>query len=113
MLAGYPYDRPPTSFIFVNGPNSTGPAAYTFDNAAWVPPSSWHGSLDSFWGLQVTDTQGQTARYIQKMVPIIHIPRDACVPARVQLWQWSLCGSLRVVHSSSSSSSSSMKYDTG
>lgn len=50
---GYPYPRPQTSFIFVNGPSS-GAGAYTFDNSAWVPPSSWGGSLDALMGLQVT-----------------------------------------------------------
>lgn len=59
--AGYPYPRPPTSFVFVNGPSSsTGPAAFTFDNAAWVPPSRWHGSLDSLNSLEVTGPDGHT-----------------------------------------------------
>lgn len=61
MSTGYPYARPPTSFIFVNGPSS-GPAAYTFDNAAWVPPSSWQGSLEALLGLQVTGPQGGAGR---------------------------------------------------
>lgn len=61
VAAGYPYPRPPTSFVFVNGPNSsTGPAAFTFDNAAWVPPSRWQGSLDSLNSLQVTGPDGHT-----------------------------------------------------
>lgn len=58
---GYPYPRPPTSFVFVNGPSSsTGPTAHTFDNAAWVPPSRWQGSVDSLNSLQVTGPDGHT-----------------------------------------------------
>jgi hypothetical protein len=61
-ITGYPYARPPTSFIFVNGPQAAAPAAYTFENAHWVTPSSWHGSLSVLMGLQVTGPQGFTQR---------------------------------------------------
>lgn len=63
--AGYPYARPQTSFIFVNGPGSSSPAAYTFDNAAWVAPSHWQGSSDHLMGLQVTGPDGGTTRWVQ------------------------------------------------
>jgi hypothetical protein len=59
---GYPYARPPTSFIFMNGPQSAGPAAYTFENTHWLTPSSWQGSLSVLNGLQVTGPQGLTQR---------------------------------------------------
>lgn len=55
-LPGYPYARPTRSFIFVNSPQQ-GPAAYTFADAAWVPPSSWQGRLQPLLDLQVSVDQ--------------------------------------------------------
>jgi hypothetical protein len=57
---GYPYSRPDTSFLFVNGTHAAG--AFTFPDASWIPTENWGDSLEPLLRMQVAGTNGVCQR---------------------------------------------------